>query len=70
MFPFNPEIILNVRQPEKYSVNLARIENYLNNGVPYCQRLSNDDHRQEQERTGVRKEQAEHQGGAKARREG
>ena len=72
IFPLNPENILNVRQPEKYSVNFARTENYLNSAVPYCQRLLNDDHRQEQERRRMRKEQAGHQGreGAMARREG
>ena len=72
MFPLNPENNLNIRQPEKYSVNFARTENYLNSAVPYCQRLLNDDHRQEQERRRMRKEQAGHQGreGAMARREG
>ena len=34
MFPLNPENILNIRQPEKYSVNLARTEKYLNSAVP------------------------------------
>ena len=69
MFPLNPENVQNVRKPEKYSVNFARTKN---SAVPYCQRLLNDDHRQEQEKMMRRKEQAEHHGreGARARREG
>ena len=68
MFPLNPENIQNVRQP----VNFARTKNYRNSAVPYCQRLLNDDHRQEQEKKRGRKEQAEHQEReeARARREG
>ena len=51
-------------------LHIARTKNYLNSGVPYCQRLLNDDHRQEQEKMRRRKEQAEHHGreGARARR--
>ena len=81
MFPLNSENVSNSRQPEKYSVNFARTENYLNSAVPYCQRLLNDDHkqeqekrreRQEQEKGRERQEQAGHQRreGALARREG
>ena len=72
MFPLNPEGIQNVRQTEKYSVNFARTENYKNSAVPYCQRLLNEDHRQEQEKARERRELAGHQGreGARARREG
>ena len=67
MFPLNPENIQNVRQPEKYSVNFARTKNYRNSAVPYCQRLLNDDHRQDQEKKRGRKEQAEHQEREEAR---
>ena len=72
MFQLNPEHHVNIRQPEKYSVNFAQTENYRNSAVPYCQRLLNEDYRQEQERMRERKEQAGCQGreGARARREG
>ena len=57
MFPLNSENVCNSRQPEKYSVNFARTESYLNSAVPYCQRLLNDDHKQEQEKKRERQEQ-------------
>ena len=72
LFPQNTYHNTCARNSETFTVNFARTENYLNSAVPYCQRLLNDDHRQEQERRRMRKEQAGHQGreGAMARREG
>ena len=58
MFPVNSESSTNLRQPEKYIVNFAHTENYRNSAVPFCQRLLNEDHRQEEERRRERKEQA------------
>ena len=68
MFPLAPESVHNIRHTEKYSVNFARTENYRNSAIPYCQRLLNEDYKQEEER----RELARHQGmeGARARREG
>ena len=58
MFPLNLESSHDLRQPEKYVVNFAHTENYRNSAVPFCQRLLNEDHRQEEERRRKRKEQA------------
>ena len=73
MFPLNTERSnrVSVRHAEKYLVNFARTENYRNSAIPYCQRLLNEDHKQEQERMKERRELARHQGRerAKARRE-
>ena len=73
MFQLNTERSnsVSVRHAAKYSVNLARTENYRNSAIPYCQRLLNEDHKQEQERMKERRELARHQGRerAKARRE-
>ena len=63
MFLLNLESSHDLRQPEKYVVNFAHTENYRNSAVPFCQRLLNEDHRQEEERRRKRKEQARrHQG--------
>ena len=61
MYPLNPENHQNVKQPEKYLENFARTENYRNSAVPFCQRLLDEDHKLEQEKKRVRKEQAKHQ---------
>ena len=74
MFPLNLENPYNLREAEKFQVNWANTENYRNSAVPFCQRLLNDDYRQEEERKKERREQARtrHQGreGARTRREG
>ena len=76
MSPLNLErsnsVSVSVRHTEKYLVNFARTENYRNSAIPYCQRLLNEDNKQEQERMKERRELAGHQGreGARARREG
>ena len=74
MFPLNTERSnrVSVRHAEKYLVNFARTENYRNSAIPYCQRLLNEDNKQEQERMKEGRELAGHQGreGARARREG
>ena len=63
MFPLAPES--NIRHTEKYSVNFARTENYRNSAIPYCQRLLNEDYRQEEERREEKRRER-----ARARREG
>ena len=50
MFPQNTSSSLNLRNIEKYVVNKARTENYRMSAVPYCQRLLNQEHRQQEER--------------------
>ena len=50
MFPLNVQGPLDLRNSEKYVVNFARVENYLNSAVPYCQRLLNDDQRRTEDR--------------------
>ena len=74
MFPLNLEDPYNLRDAEKYQVNFSRTENYKNSAVPFCQRLLNEDYRQEEQRKKERREQAKtrHQGkeGARTRREG
>ena len=51
MFPLNTDSYPDLRNTEKYIVNFAHTENYLNSAVPYCQRLLNEDYRQRLERT-------------------
>ena len=51
MFPLNTDSYPDLRNTEKYIVNFAHTENYLNSAVPYCQRLLNEDYRQRVERT-------------------
>ena len=51
MFPLNRHSSLDIRNTEKYLVNFAHTENYLNSAVPYCQRLLNEDNRQNLQRT-------------------
>ena len=74
MFPLSLEDPYNLRDAEKYQVNFSRTENYKNSAVPFCQRLLNEDYRQEEQRKKERREQAKtrHQGreGARTRREG
>ena len=74
MFPLSLEDPYNLREAEKYQVNFSRTENYKNSAVPFCQRLLNEDYRQEEQRKKERREQAKtrHQGreGARTRREG
>ena len=74
MFPLNLKRSnsVSVRHTEKYLVSYARTENYGNSAIPYCQRLLNEDNKQEQERMKEGRELAGHQGreGARARREG
>ena len=74
MFPLNQENHQDLRQPEKYTVNFASTENYRRSTVPFCQRLLNRAHKEEEERRRERREEAgtRHQGrkGAGTRREG
>ena len=74
MFPLSSEDCHNLRLPEKYFVNFSRTENYKNSAVPFCQRLLNADHRQEEEKRRERREQArtrhQERDGAGTRREG
>ena len=51
MFPLNRHSSQDIRNTEKYLVNFAHTENYLNSAVPYCQRLLNEDYRQNVLRT-------------------
>ena len=41
MFPKNEQQNHNVRNSEKYKVNLARTSRYLKSTIPYCQHLLN-----------------------------
>ena len=56
MFPLNRHSSLDIRNTEKYLVNFAHTENYLNSAVPYCQRLLNEDNRQNLQRTSDREQ--------------
>ena len=56
MFPLNRHSSLDIRNTEKYLVNFAHTENYLNSAVPYCQRLLNEDNRQNLQRTREREQ--------------
>ena len=74
MFPLNQQNHQDLRQPEKYMVNFANTENYRRSTVPFCQRLLNRAHKEEEERRKEMREEAgtRHQGreGAGTRREG
>ena len=50
MFPQNTSGSLDLRNTERYVVNKARTENYRKSAVPYCQRLLNQEHKQQEER--------------------
>ena len=41
----------DLRNSEKYHINFAHTENYRKSAVPFCQRLLNQDHRKQEERT-------------------
>jgi hypothetical protein len=50
MFPINPEYSHDLRNTEKYHIHFAHRENYKNSSVPYCQKLLNQDHKEQEER--------------------
>ena len=56
MFPLTTQGPQHLRNPEKFVVNRARTENYRKSAVPYCQRLLNLDHCQNEERLRERRE--------------
>ena len=54
MFPTNPDNPHNSRLSEKCEVNFVNTENYKKSTVPYCQRLLNEDQREQEEQRKAR----------------
>jgi hypothetical protein len=46
----NPDYHHELRYTEKYHVNFAHTENYKTSSGPFCQRLLNLDHREQEEK--------------------